>query len=286
MLRLKAYAKVNLILKVLRKRSDGYHELETVFQEIALHDEIMLTGQPKKITFMADGIKVPSGSKNLAVRAALLLREKSGLQSAGAKIFLLKKIPTGAGLGGGSSDAACVLKGLNKLWRLNWPLKRLEGIASELGSDVAFFIRGRTALGRGRGEKLERLPSFPKSWLILAWPGFSVSTAWVYDHLKLCSRRLLPKAKSHAKLFALSLKNSNFAGLYNHFSNDLETVVFKKFPKIKKIKQMMMDYGAKTALLSGSGSMTFGFAQSKKQAQLIASKLKPLANKVWVTYTK
>jgi len=280
---LQAPAKINLGLQVLRKRPDGYHDIDTVFQAVALCDRLTFLPQKNRFTFQASGVPVPRGDDNLILKAARLLKETAGLPGAGAKIRLQKNIPTGAGLGGGSSDAAATLKALNALWGLKWPARKLESLAARLGSDVPFFIRGGTARGRGRGEKLTRLPTLSKIWVVLCWPGFPVATAWAYKSLR--RGRGLSKANPHARLFIQALEKRGFDPVFQRLSNDFEKAVFRRHPRLGKIKRSLLREGARAALMSGSGSMVFGLADSKKMAERLAKKVRPLAPKTWVTYT-
>src|SRR6266403_3429037 len=176
---LNAAAKVNLILEVLGKRDDGYHELVTVMQAVDLSDRI--TREDAAVLELASGPGVPADGRNLALRAATALREAAGV-TRGARITLDKRIPVAAGLGGGSADAAAVLLGLNRLWRLRWPVARLDEVATGLGMDVPFFLRGGTALATGRGERLAPLGSTSLG-LVLVNPKFAVSTAEMYGRV-------------------------------------------------------------------------------------------------------
>ncbi len=179
-LRAEAFAKTNLRLDVLRKRPDGFHEIDTVFQTIDLTDRLEVSDSPEAILLECSDPSIPSGSENLAVRAAEALRSRYGV-SRGARMRLEKNIPAGGGLGGGSSDAAIALLLLSRLWELPADPAALAAIGAELGSDVPFFFAGGTARGRGRGEIVEPLPDAPERALVLVIPPFSISTAEIYS---------------------------------------------------------------------------------------------------------
>ncbi len=253
-LRLPSYAKINLALFVKGKRGDGYHDIETVFQQISLHDEIELKPTPgAEVEFACDNPDIPDGMANLCVRAAYLLKMRAGIKE-GADIVLHKKIPSGAGLGGGSSNAAVVMLGLNKLWQLHWPADQLAELALELGSDVPFFINGGLALGEGRGERLTLVRC---SWdlpIVLVYPGVSISTKWAYERLNLS----LTIKKKYIKLTHFKNRNFNNVQFYQDFKNDFQKVVFETHPGLNHIKTELSELGAIYASLSGSGSSIFG----------------------------
>lgn len=267
-LSLKSYAKVNLFLEVLGKRSDGYHEIESLIQEISLCDNILLEDRLRGITILCPNKKVniPSNHNNLAYKAANLLMAKFSIKK-GISITIDKKIPVGSGLGGGSSNAASVLKGLNQLWDIGLKNAQLQELGAEIGSDVPFFINGKTALVKGRGVKIHTCFTMPKIWLVLAIPNVSVSTKWAYGRLD----RELTKNINSAKL--PRLKKLQVKDIMNSLFNRLEGVVFKEYPLIKVIKEKMIDCGASGALMSGTGSAVFGIASSKDNAYKIAKKI-------------
>lgn len=267
-LSLKSHAKVNLFLEVLGKRSDGYHEIESLIQEISLCDNILLEDRLRGITILCPNKKVniPSNHNNLAYKAANLLIAKFSIKK-GISITIDKKIPVGSGLGGGSSNAASVLKGLNQLWNIGLKNAQLQELGAEIGSDVPFFINGKTALVKGRGAKIHTCFTMPKIWLVLAIPNVSVSTKWAY-------RRLdgeLTKNMNSVKL--PRLKKLQVKDIMNNLFNRLEGVVFKEYPLIKAIKEKMIACGASGALMSGTGSAVFGIALSKDKAYKIAKRI-------------
>jgi len=253
-LRLPSYAKINLALFIKGKRGDGYHNIETLLQQITLHDEIELKATPTaEIEFACSDAMVPGGMANLCVRAAYLLKLRAGTKP-GADITLHKTIPAGAGLGGGSSNAAVVILGLNKLWNLNWPAARLRELAAELGSDVPFFIDGGAALGEGRGERLRIINIEWDLPIVVVFPVVPISTKWAYGQLNLN----LTIRKKYIKLSHFKNRNFNDVEFYQGFGNDFEQVVFRNYPDLLLIKNRLKESGAIYASLSGSGSSIFG----------------------------
>ena len=249
--RLRALAKINLDLRVLGKRPDGYHELRTVFQTISLSDSIDLAFTPARTTSIAieDPLSIPD---NLAVRAARLVLDAMGV-SGKIDIRLTKGIPMGAGLGGGSSDAAAILLALPVLAGRGVSLEKLGSLAAQLGSDVSFFLQGGTAVGVGRGHEVFPLPGGPSPRGLLVAPGIHVSTADAY-------RRLSPHLTSESqqnKIF--SFGSLVWAGGVSLAAcNDFEAVVFQQHPRLAALKKKLVRAGAFVALMSGSGSAVFG----------------------------
>lgn len=256
-LTLKAPAKVNYLLDVIRRRPDGYHELRMVMQRVNLCDEITitLTGAPD-LTVSCGRKGVPDGPGNIAWKAARLMLDLAGGQG-GASIAITKNIPVAAGLGGGSSDAASVLMGMNELLGLALPDQRLMEIGVTLGADVPFFIFKKTALAEGIGEQLREMPPLPPLWVLLVNPGVHISTAWVYQNLQLTSRgelARLPEFFNTAEEVCAIL------------SNDLEGVTIPAFPVIADIKRRMLHQGALAAMMSGSGPTVFGLFKDQNSA--------------------
>jgi 4-diphosphocytidyl-2-C-methyl-D-erythritol kinase len=277
-LRLFSPAKINLFLNVLRKRADGYHEIETLFERISLGDEIRLELTRSGTALKSSARGVPSGPQNLAFKAAELLREETGCRK-GVRIHLKKRIPVAAGLGGGSSNAAAVLLGLNKLWRLRLSRPALLKLAARLGSDVPFFVLDvPRALGRGRGEKLAAMgrPTEP-NWYCVVKPPFGISTKLAYAGL---SRISLTPQKADAKLLLRSLQKGDPKSLSKLLTNSLELALNKRVRAISEIKKKLVSEGAFTALLSGSGSSVFGVFGSAKEAKRAAKNLGK-KNKRW-----
>ena len=265
---LKSHAKVNLFLEVLWKRDDGYHEIESLIQEISLCDDILLKDRLRGITILCPNKKIyiPSNHNNLAHKAAKLLMTKFSIKK-GVSITIEKKIPVGAGLGGGSSNAASVLKGLHQLWNIGLNNEQLQELGAEIGSDVPFFINGGTALVKGRGVKIHTRFNTPKIWFVLAVPNISVSTKWAYGRLD----RKLTRNINSAKL--QESKKLQFKDIVDKLFNRLEGVVLKEYPLIEVVKEKMMACGASGALMSGTGSAIFGIVSSEDKACKIAEKV-------------
>jgi len=258
-MKLRAYAKINIGLNVLGKRPDGYHDLETVFHEIDCFDEIELE-RNDKITMTADSILVPIDGSNLCLSAAKLLQKEKHIRQ-GVMIHLKKNIPIGAGLGGGSSDAAAVLCGLNRFWELNLSNNQLRLLAAQIGSDVPFFVDGGTAYATGRGEILESFSFALPFWIAVVTPLIRVSTAWAYS-------RLSPKrnAKGNGLQAKLVKQISNPQKLASIAKNDFELSVFQTYPELSRIKEKLKEMDAVFSLMSGSGSSIYGFFEDDKKA--------------------
>jgi len=269
-LSLKAPCKVNLYLKVLRRRRDGFHELDTLFERINLCDEIVLKPYAKGIRLKCNVKSLPTGPKNLVYKAALLLKSKFAVKK-GVQILLKKKTPIAAGLGGGSSDAATTLMGLNRFWNLKLSTRQLMDLASYLGSDVPFFILDTPyAIGRGRGEKLHKVCSRLKIWHVLVKPRIKVLTKHVYQGLK---PHLLTRSRANARMLAAVIQKKNILKLNQMLFNALEDVVVQKYAVIRTIKRDLLKAGASTALVSGSGPTVFGLAKSRHEAVSIKQKM-------------
>ena len=265
----KTPAKVNLGLHVLSKREDGFHELETFFQMVNWCDEIKIECLSRGLELVCNQPDIPTDDGNLVIKAAHILQTRYPDRCKGARIHLNKNIPHGAGLGGGSGNAAGVLLGLDYLWGLNLKREDLISMAAELGSDVPFFLFSPCAIGRGRGEILEPVKSSIRFYILMVYPGFSVSTASVYGNLKL----KLTKRENNISILKNFLLRSEYAQLGAAWCNDLEPFVFKEHPGLSEIKKEMLAFGAKGALLSGSGSTVFGIFDNPEIAKNAYSQL-------------
>lgn len=249
-LTIEAFAKVNRGLRVLGKRPDGFHEIDTIFQTVDLTDTLFfLEGEEGDgtISLTIEGAELPADESNLILRAAHGLRERFPVRI-GARIHLSKRIPIGGGLGGGSSNAAAALRGLSELWNLPVTDADLHLLAAELGSDVPFFLLGGRARGRGRGEVLKPLPDGSEEWLVLAFPPFSLSTAAVYGALS------APALTDSA--VQTNLRGSEIGGGPDR--NDLEPAAESLRGELRRLRLALSDHGASSARLSGSGSTVFG----------------------------
>ncbi|HAO93397.1 MAG: 4-(cytidine 5'-diphospho)-2-C-methyl-D-erythritol kinase [Deltaproteobacteria bacterium GWB2_55_19] len=266
-LTLSSPAKVNLFLKVLRKRSDGYHDIATLMQAVSLYDRVSVeTGEGEGVTLWCSDPMLPDGSSNLAYRAADLYLKTTGVRKK-VSIRIEKNIPVGAGLGGGSSNAATVLKALDELEGGRLGHERLLELSASLGSDCPFFISGKPAYAEGRGERLKPV-DLPKFAYILINPGFQVSTAWAYSNLDLtknCEDNILTHSgKTPAK--AEDLKTL--------LVNDLEEVTLREYPVILGIKNALVESGAIASLMSGSGPTVFGVFNDRRGAEAALTPLR------------
>ena len=268
-LKFKTPAKVNLGLHIHGKREDGFHELETIFQMVSLFDDVELELLSSGIKLECDTPGIPTDDTNLVCKAALLLRKSYQVEGKGVSIRLKKKIPFGAGVGGGSGNAAGVLMGLNRLWDLNIDREKLFTLAAELGSDVPFFLTSPCALGKGRGERLKVLESCSKFQVLMVVPGFPIATSWVYQNLRL----KLTKRPNNISILRKNLSLSDITSLGSQLYNDLESVVIQKFPEVKVVKDELWAWGALGVLLSGSGSTVFGIFDDPEKAQVACASL-------------
>lgn len=266
---LEAPAKINLTLNVLEKRSDGFHELETVMQQISLHDKIFLEADGKGINVNSNSELIPDNADNLAYQAAHLLYTQFSIQL-GLQIYIEKKIPVGAGLAGGSTDAAAVMLGTNEMFDLGLSITELQELGLKIGSDVPFCIGGGTALARGRGEKLTPLPPGPSLEMVLIKPDFQLSTAEVYRALRLEAIREAPDNTA----FLEAWRKCDIIGIGQQMKNVLELVSIERCPEIAVIKTKLADLGALTAFMSGSGPTVVGVFMTREEAWSAWQKLK------------
>jgi 4-diphosphocytidyl-2-C-methyl-D-erythritol kinase len=276
-LTIRAAAKVNLVLEVLGKREDGYHELSTVLQAVSLFDDIRLEATPTKISLSSAGVSVPEDSTNLAWRAATLLQEEFRVDR-GVSITLRKRTPVAAGLGGGSSNAAAVLWGLNILWSLNRDEECLQGLAAKLGMDVPFFLSGGTALATGRGEKLAPLKSTGALTMVLVNPNFALSTREVYGMVAVTLRG----DGNRTRALVRALETGDPEEVAQTLYNDLEGVVQARYPVIGEIKRALLQAGALGTVLSGSGPTVMGLARSDPHARQIGQGLEGRPWSHWI----
>ncbi len=255
-MRISANCKLNLHLRVTGKLPDGYHSLETIFQEIPFCDELEIdAADDGTVHFSASGIPIPENGNNICVKAAKILKEKFSITK-GCRIHLRKNVPIGAGLGGGSSDAAAVLKALNGLWELRLKDSELEHIGLLLGADVPFFIKGGCAWAEGKGEILTQIPPVLKNGtVLLVYPNIHVSTPWAYKNLNLN----LTKTTGSVIFAEVSKPGFDLNGSRAGFTNDFESAVFAEYPEIGRIKEILLKEGAELTAMSGSGSTVFGF---------------------------
>lgn len=260
---LKALAKINLSLDVVRRREDGYHEVRMIMQTINLYDklEIKKSGEPG-IQITTNSSFLPTNENNLVYKAADLLKKEFNIQE-GISIHLHKFIPVAAGMAGGSSDAAAVLYGVNKLFDLKLSKKQLQERGVKIGADVPYCIMRGTALAEGIGEKLTRLPSAPDCYVVIAKPGISVSTKFVYENLHANELEYHPDIDGMIE----QIKDGNLCGMAEKMGNVLETVTIKEYPVIEDIKNVMKENGAINAMMSGSGPTVFGLFDTEQAAK-------------------
>ena len=269
MIKIEGNAKINLTLDILGKRPDGYHEVAMVMQSIGLHDTIEME---KSAAGIALTINVPwlrADEKNLAWRAAALMQQEYGL-SGGVNMHLTKRIPVAAGLAGGSADAAAVLRGMNRLYELGLSDAKLCELGARLGSDIPFCLLGGTMLSTGRGEVLTRLSNLPETWVVLAKPRISVSTAWAYQNYDEQGAEQHP---DNARI-QQEIARGDRKAVAKLLCNVLESVTIKRYDVISRYKTMMLEQGAMASMMSGSGPTVFGLVGSRVQANKIADHLR------------
>lgn len=263
----RSYAKVNLYLDVLRKRRDGYHNIETIFQSVGLHDELSFR-EDKHIWMSCSGADLDTGESNLVYRAAHLLKEATAY-AGGARIHLEKRIPIAAGLAGGSGNAAATLIALNNLWNLRLSQAQMMRYARMLGADVPFCLRGGTVAAWLRGECMRPLPHVTGLWFILVHPPMAVSAGHVYGHNLLEYNRERPFA-GHTAALRRAIAALDRHDLGATVFNRMERPVFHEHPALAEIKKHLLALGCRAAAMSGSGPTLFGVCSSRREASLVA----------------
>ena len=264
-MRLKARGKINLGLDVIRKREDGYHEVKMVMQTVGLYDSIDLrTSDREGIRVETNLYYLPNDQNNLVWKAAEMLRQEFDLPG-GLDIRLKKMIPVAAGMAGGSSDAAAVLFGVNRMYGLGLSLDQLKERGVKIGADVPYCLMRGTALSEGIGEILTPLPPVPQCWVLLAKPGISVSTKWVYANLH--ANELRPEDHPDIDGLVEAIRRGDLKAMAGKFGNVLELVTEKRYPVIGEIKSVMKRYGALNAMMSGSGPTVFGLFEDVRAAK-------------------
>lgn len=274
---IKAPAKINLSLDVLHKREDGYHEVKMVMSQVDLADRLDLEiREDGKITVELSEGFLPVDHRNLAYQAASLLQHRYDIKL-GVSIFIHKHIPVAAGLAGGSSDAAAVLKGLNELWEIGLSTADLASLGSEIGSDVSFCVYGGTALATGRGEIIKPLPSPPPCWVILAKPPIGVSTREIYQRMKIET----PLKEGASEIIIKAIESNDYRMICNNLLNSLEEVTLPLYPEVKRIKERMLDSGVDAALMSGSGPTVFGLVKKESRLHRVYNALRGFCDQVY-----
>lgn len=266
--RVKAHAKINLGLDVVRRLPDGYHQVKMVMQSVGLRDELTFEEAGSGITITADTAELPTGEDNLIHKAARLMLDKYGISS-GLRVHLRKNIPIAAGMAGGSTDAAAVMKGINHIFHLGLTPAQLMEDGLSIGADVPYCILGGTALAEGIGENLTPLPPMPPCHILIDKPDISVSTKYVYTHLDAQGIRNHPDIDGMTE----AIRAGSLPGITERMENVLETVTVPAHPVIDTIKQQMMRLGAAGSLMSGSGPTVFGIFRDMAQAQTALERL-------------
>ena len=275
---LRAHAKINLSLAVRGVRSDGYHELRTVFQSLALHDTLRFAEPRAGLAITCSDPAVPLGERNLVWKAAQLVWEAAGRSGEPCgRARITKRIPAQGGLGGGSADAAAALVGWNRLWATGLPAQRLCQLARALGADVPFFLHAGTALGLGRGDEIHPLDDAPSRWVVLVFPPFGVSTPEAFRWWDEDSRRL-PASGSRLP----AEPESQAAG---EVFNDLEAPVCRRHPELVEIRRTLEGAGAAVAAMTGSGSTVFGLFETRLAARAASDRLTSTGRRSLVTRT-
>lgn len=267
-LRVRCPAKINLGLWILGRRPDGYHEIDTILQTVAHEDELLVTPGPPGLELTTRGLRIPGPGPNIVERAWALL-DGEGLLPAGAgvRVRLTKRIPAGAGLGGGSSDAAGFLAAMNRFFALRLDDSALERLCGLLGSDVTFLLKGGTARATGRGDRVRHLCPISPAWVVLATPPVAISTTWAYEQV----RNRLTLEGSGATLLSAAIARDDLDGVVATMRNVFEDVILPRYPEIQTLKRLLRSNGAAGAQLSGSGSTVFGIANTREDANRAAS---------------
>lgn len=267
--------KVNLLLNILGRRADGFHELETVMQPVNFCDELAFERRGRGVQLSCSEATLPVDARNLVFRAAASFRAAANITD-GVKIHLEKKIPLAAGLGGGSGNAATTLLALNELFGRPLSLAKLDELAAALGSDIPFFLHGKPALATGRGEKVATLENFPAlagKAFFLIHPGFGIATPWAYQNLARFPAALNGRPGRAQELVA-RLQDPDGAAPAAGFYNSLEAPALDKFPVLALYQEFLREHGALAALMSGSGSTTFAIAENLGAAEALGEKFK------------
>jgi 4-diphosphocytidyl-2-C-methyl-D-erythritol kinase len=280
-LQLKAYGKINLGLDVIRKRPDGYHDLDMIMQMVDVYDDVIIEKKAgEEIVVKADAAVLSNGKDNLAYMAAKMLFDEFGIKS-GVEITIHKRIPIAGGMAGGSSDCATTLIGINKMFNLGLSKQQLMERGVKLGADVPYCVLGGTAIARGIGEVLTPLPTPPQCHVIIAKPPISVSTAYVYGHIRPDEITKRPDIEQ----MTLAIKEQDLNKLSDLLYNVMEEVTVSEYPVIEKLKSIMLENGALNSIMSGSGPTVFGLFDDREKAQAAMKALdsKELTEQLYLT---
>ena len=267
----KAYAKLNLSLDVTGRRADGYHDLAMLMQTVSLCDELRLRFREDGQVRAGSNLRfIPSDERNLAVRAALRYLEAVGDPGQGLQIELRKQIPVGAGMGGGSADAAAVLRALNRIYENRLNRRELEELAQQIGSDVAFCVAGGTALAEGRGEKLTDLPDLPDCCFVICKPSFSISTPELYKKLDSAPVRIHPDTQG----LLAAVESGDLRALCRRMYNVFEEIDDRRLRTVAELKSRLLDHRAMGAMMTGTGSAVFGVFRHAEEAEAACAALR------------
>lgn len=280
-LQLKAYGKINLGLDVIRKRPDGYHDLDMIMQMVDVYDDVIIEKKAgEEIVVKADAAVLSNGKDNLAYMAAKMLLDEFGIKS-GVEITIHKRIPIAGGMAGGSSDCATTLIGINEMFNLGLSKQQLMERGVKLGADVPYCVLGGTAIARGIGEVLTPLPTPPQCHVIIAKPPISVSTAYVYGHIRPDEITKKPDIEQ----MTLAIKEQDLNKLSDLLYNVMEEVTVSEYPVIEKLKSIMLENGALNSIMSGSGPTVFGLFDDREKAQAAMKALdsKELTEQLYLT---
>ena len=280
-LQLKAYGKINLGLDVIRKRPDGYHDLDMIMQMVDVYDDVIIEKKAgEEIVVKADAAVLSNGKDNLAYMAAKMLFDEFGIKS-GVEITIHKRIPIAGGMAGGSSDCATTLIGINEMFNLGLSKQQLMERGVKLGADVPYCVLGGTAIARGIGEVLTPLPTPPQCHVIIAKPPISVSTAYVYGHIRPDEITKRPDIEQ----MTLAIKEQDLNKLSDLLYNVMEEVTVSEYPVVEKLKSIMLENGALNSIMSGSGPTVFGLFDDRKKAQAAMKALdsKELTEQLYLT---
>ena len=279
-LTLKAYAKINLTLDVTGKRANGYHDVCMVMQQIDLHDRVTLQKRPSGVSLESESDFLPKDNTNIAWRAAEAVSRHVN-KDLGVHIIIEKKIPVAAGLAGGSTDAAAVIRGLNKMYGLGLSLNEMMEIGVTIGADVPFCIMGGTALAEGIGEELTPIETAKPLWMVLAKPSVGVSTKKIYETLDFKSIKNHPETSNMIS----AVKSGDMSAISELLGNVLEPVTLSLYPSVNVLKSKMKEYGACGVLMSGSGPSVFGLFKTYEKACTAAKRLSRSYKQTFVTKT-
>ena len=278
---IRAPAKVNLILRILDRRPDGYHNVWSVMQTVGLEDHVSIRLDPahSEITLHCNAQSLSVDRTNLVYRAAAAVLERSKIQT-GLDIVLAKHIPMGAGLGGGSSDAAATIIALNHLLKLEWSVRDMMEVGQALGSDVPFFFSAPSAIISGRGEHVHSMEVTGSRWIVLVNPGFPIETKWAYGRLSESRRQVKPLSSNHHRLETAG--TVTWEQILSMAENDFENPVFEAYPQLREIKMQLLKQEAEGALLSGSGATVFGIFVDEVKARRAMARFS--ANEQWKVF--